>query len=468
MEAPPLPHEALLAALERINISDTAAAAIMAAAGLSNIQDLEELTLEELERTCYQNNRRGGNGAAGRQIPTIQVNYLKAMKHWVRTENAKGRVPDPADFTLEVAQKHRAILTANRSKDKTEVESPGELKGAKHWKMWLEQLDNYFSQQLGENGIPLSYVIRKQDAAEEPGTVYETFIEEMAALVILEGEGYNADNERVWIKLKELTLNGPAWNYAQPFERTKDGRGAFKAMRNHFEGPATINARLNEAMQTIETLTYRGESKHYTFESYVQKRLEAHRTVVDCGENSMLSPGYKVRALLNGIDVPTSSRMEAAMAHIKGTTDLLQDFDATVNYLKGAIDSITQSGKKPRNLSSLGREPGGRGNGRGGRGGGGRGNGGRGRHEGGSKRKERLFTGNYKRVDWLKLTDDEKTQIRAIRLEEKEKGKKRRTVAAASTGGTDAPQDQEEEEQAPADGSEAPQNRAGAEFGRRR
>ena len=57
---------------------------------------------------------------------------------------------------------------------------PGELKSDKGYHNWNQRWENYLSTIPGQNGVPLSYVIRIKSAPKfDPETPYLTFIDRM-------------------------------------------------------------------------------------------------------------------------------------------------------------------------------------------------------------------------------------------------------------------------------------------------
>jgi len=66
----------------------------------------------------------------------------------------------------------RAEIRANireQTKIAASASSPGPLESERKWKVWEEKFETYARSHLGDNGIPLSYVIRKNNLPRSNG-----------------------------------------------------------------------------------------------------------------------------------------------------------------------------------------------------------------------------------------------------------------------------------------------------------
>jgi hypothetical protein len=50
------------------------------------------------------------------------------------------------------------------------------------------------------------------------------------------GPAFQRDNTKVYSIIKQLVLQGPGRSYIMPFDNAADGRRAWLALINHFEG----------------------------------------------------------------------------------------------------------------------------------------------------------------------------------------------------------------------------------------
>jgi hypothetical protein len=103
---------------------------------------------------------------------------------------------------------------------------------------WTEAFWDYLHQMIGVRTIPLAYVIRPDVAVPEIGGIaaraphsaeHEAIETELTARA---SHAHPEDNSTVYYKLEEATR---ATSYAasiKPFQRTKNGRGAWLALSN--------------------------------------------------------------------------------------------------------------------------------------------------------------------------------------------------------------------------------------------
>lgn len=437
---------ALRAAIVRIGFNVNLANTVIEQGGFETMRDLALLPKKDGISKLCNTIRKVPTGVGNPPIllPAVLERRLLAMQNWVMKKQALGQDLVPATFTMEKANQIVQFVLPAEEDESSQVKAPEAFKTATKWRMFIESFDNHLSTVKGKSGLPLNYVIRTTEVPE-PGAVYASDHESLVMTAPLAGATFKEDNAIVWAKTKELTLEGPAWNYSQPFEKARDGRGAIQAIRSHYEGPSTMNRETNEANETLSELTYTGEKRTFTFERFVSLRQEAHRVLDEAGEP--VGEARKVRELLRGIH---SDTMMPAIAMVKATPNMLNDFDTTVNYLAQFV-AAGKVKSPPRNVSGFEqRSPAGRGGGRGGRGRGGRG---RGRGGGrGDRSPSKADDRNYTSQEWSELSVDQREKIKALRAAKKDKAK------TSNTSATNSQADEPEEEQ--------PTNQAGNSFGR--
>ena len=78
----------------------------------------------------------------------------------------------------------------------------------------------------------------------------------------LEGEAFEADNGKVWLVLKDLTLRGSAYAYISHLDRLQHGGAAIKALRVHYEGNSAMSQTKAHAYDTIKNASYSGEKRN--------------------------------------------------------------------------------------------------------------------------------------------------------------------------------------------------------------
>eukprot|EP00957_Ditylum_brightwellii_P091398 6958867-Ditylum_brightwellii.AAC.1 len=128
-------------------------------------------------------------------------------------------------------------------------------------------------------GSPLSYVIRKGDAAITDTAelvALKTNHERLIKGTEMSGTAYGTDNRKVFSFIKGLVLNSWVYLFLHPFEATCDGRGALKALDKHFQGDTRIGRSNDEAYATIKAATYTGEIQNWGYKDYTTLHTDNH------------------------------------------------------------------------------------------------------------------------------------------------------------------------------------------------
>jgi hypothetical protein len=125
----------------------------------------------------------------------------------------------------------------------------------------------------------------------------------------LVGTEFKEDNGRVFDLLKSWTVNGPAWTWMRSQNAIRNGRQAWLAIVNHFEGEAQRDRVKDNAYAAIAVARYYGERKRFTFETYVTIHQDAYSDLEQYGE--IISEEKRVRDLLTNIkDLSPAAKLE--------------------------------------------------------------------------------------------------------------------------------------------------------------
>jgi len=117
--------------------------------------------------------------------------------------------------------------------------------------------------------VPFSYVIC-EDAI--PGDLAAAYPSEHARLIATTphaGLEFETDNGQVFDHLKSWTLNGPAWTWIRSFNTSRNGRAAWQALLDHYEGDAQKDRVKDAAYASIAQACYFGDRKRFSFETYI-------------------------------------------------------------------------------------------------------------------------------------------------------------------------------------------------------
>ena len=248
-----------------------------------------------------------------------------------------------------------------------------------------------------------------------PGQVRQEYATEHKHLVVTtpwEGEAFEADNGKVWLVLKDLTLGGPAYAYISHLDRLRHGRVTIKALRAHYEGDLARSQTKAQVYNTIKNASYSGEKRNWTFKMYVTLHQKSHEILEEYGKPVPLAK--QVRDLIDGIDC-TNGMMATALATLLATNNLHEDFQVASGYLCNFV-AANKNENQSRNISGVGS---------GGQGGAGRGHSsgqnsgqGRGRRHGDWRYsyKKELSAQSFTTEEWGHLTYEQKEPVQMLWL----------------------------------------------------
>ena len=214
----------------RIGLSNIAATE-MIDNGITNMNRLRVLTEDTLDKLIKQMTR-DNNGGAGLVIPFASQQYLHAIRFWANRMYILGTSYNVALINEALAE----TWNEQRKVEKEATEAPNDLikkpeafKKETKWCSWKESVITYLNSRMGQASIPLSYIVREFDVPIS-GLLYTTVHEQLVDMAIHTGPEYNTNNGIVYDLLQSLTLNGPAWSWISSHQRSRNGRGAWKAL----------------------------------------------------------------------------------------------------------------------------------------------------------------------------------------------------------------------------------------------
>ncbi|KAI2502118.1 Reverse transcriptase (RNA-dependent DNA polymerase) [Fragilaria crotonensis] len=302
------------------------------------------------------------------------------------------------------------------------------------WPTWIELFMTYLAQQRSVvAGTPLVYVIRDNDEAAPDDLArnnWDSVDDDLIATSVLEGETFSRDNKRVFDILKPFVMEGQGWPFLQTFNKKRDGRAAFKALKSQAEGKSAIATRKAKAYNMLATATYTGKGK-FSFDQYVTD-------------------------FLAGIRDP---KLETAIQGCMGDELKLTNFEVCQQYFKTIVENTKTRTKSPsdvREISKVGVEKDKK----------------KAKHKKDKSKSNEddktpsgiaIHSGQYSAKDYNKLKPFEKAKVKQLREEAKKKEKKdksdARSVAVVAT-----------QEEAPPDDNEGTKtpvvSNAGKQFGR--
>jgi hypothetical protein len=359
---------ALRQAYVRLGFTNAAAQCITADQGIDSLEELRVLRDADISNLCKVVRRPGGTipnpGGAPGMIPNpgIPVSLraetnLKLASFWLRHQAKVSRTVAAADIMLAAVRLLRELKDSEDNAD-PKVDPP--LINDKDWTKTMEAIEEHLRSHLGETNIPLSYVVREEVGMPidpDPSAGYSLIQDEMirhaphhipAHGVPVEEQDvdptYQIDNRKVWQVLSDLCHEKDCWTYIKPFQRRRDGRGAYWGLWNHYLGPNNVDNMASTSESKLEKSRYYGEKRRHTFEDYVRDQKDQYqilRNLADKGLHAGIDERSQVRHLVNGI---RSHKLDVAKAQILANPTLRNNFDSCVTLYQDFITQAAQSG----------------------------------------------------------------------------------------------------------------------------
>jgi hypothetical protein len=330
--------------------------------GIASVADLADFDKDSLQQLADNLRRPGGRvpdpnpaAAPGATIPTPSFVFgaksqkrLSVMCNLIRYYNTVGRPITVASIMWETVGRNFEIQW-KALKDKKDKDEPDVPKITKSLPMikWIESFEDYLNRLIGVRMIPLAYVIRTEDTppaaapalmagqphSEEHGSV----VRELVARASHSHALYHDDNADVYHKLEEATRTTQYAASIKPFQRNKDGRGAWMALRHQYAGRDKWEADIKRQENLLHTREWKGQS-NFSLESFISQHRNAFVSLQACAEYveyQLPNEHSRVSFLLDAIQT-SDAGLQAAMAAIKSDDKVdgkRSNFEATASYL---------------------------------------------------------------------------------------------------------------------------------------
>ena len=254
------------------------------------LDGLKYMTDEEVRDTCTSYAKRT-DGPFPVVLTPVQKQRIKSLVLWVKDRD---RVGQDLSFPATTSQaEFRSAISESLERDrrrrsqKKEGESyldstfNTKLKSASQWEKWLEELNITLCQIIGVRGVPLTYVIRDNDAPNfDAGLPYD---EAATNGMTLTGEEFKQDARTVHkIILKNVHEDSDAYTYIKTLIRHRNGRRDMQALRERYSSDATKQAIINKAKNDLQNLCYKNE-RSFSFEKFSSKLQKAYDELEDNG-----------------------------------------------------------------------------------------------------------------------------------------------------------------------------------------
>ena len=279
------------------------------AEGITLVSDLADFNKDSLQQLVDNLRRPGGrvpdpNPAAqpGSTIPTPPfvfgaksqrriavacdlVNYYRTVGHDLTAANLQ----------LNTVMKNFDVqwTALKEKKGEDSLETPKISKALPVIK-WTEAFQDFLNRKIGNRNIPLAYIIRDEPnppamalplAPGQPHSMEHGSVEaELIAWASHTHALFWNDNSDLYFLLEEATLSTQYAASIKPFQRSRDGKGAWKALTSQYAGKDKWEAEVKKQEQLLHTCIWKGQS-NFSLEHFISQHCNAYVSMSACAEH---------------------------------------------------------------------------------------------------------------------------------------------------------------------------------------
>ena len=335
-------YDSLAELFKRAGISETCIKRLMDEEGFEKPRDLATARDSDTKTTVETVNKHFGAKADNTRVyfPPIKIVRIQAISIYMNRCLMINQIPDVDLITYDKVLTFVNCLPTwtEKSSDTNDVVKSKSISfDPLKFKTFVDEFKTLLSSIKGCRGITLEYVVRDTNTTTQaPSEVPEPDVNDndiLARFATLVGPDFNQDSSSVFTILRVTLTSTPGWNVISSFSRKKDGRGAFIALKAHYQGRSYFELMKTQATTMMTRTFYSGDRAKFTWEKFVDIHLEAHELFTQTGEP--LSESMKILNLKNGIR--DTAMMEISLMSAKRTLEV-----TTFNSLR------TKEGKMSR------------------------------------------------------------------------------------------------------------------------
>lgn len=328
--------------------------------GIVSVDDLEEFDEANMKQITDNLRRPSGRVPVDPAVPngpTVatppfeigakSIIRLKAASDIVRYYQTTGRPLTAANMQWDPVVKsfveHWKDLKARKTTDKPET--PKISRGLPVVK-WTEAFTDFLNRVSGSRYIPLAYVVRPDavvPAAAPPllnnapySIVHGSVEAELIARASHDHALFKGDNALVYYYIEEATRSTVYAASIKPFQRTKNGRGAFAAMLSQYAGEDKWRALIKESEDLMHRQRWKGQQSNYSLEKFIGQHRAAFVNLTQCADHvnyQLPNEISRVTYLLDGLEC-MHPPLQASMALVRhDPVGKMNDFEATASFL---------------------------------------------------------------------------------------------------------------------------------------
>ena len=234
-------------------------------------------------------------------------------------------------------------------KERKEDESPDVPKISKALPVikWTEAFQDFLIRTIGNCNIPLVYIIRDEPnppaaapplAVGQPHSIEHGSVEsELMAQASHTHALFHDDNSNLYYLLEEATWGTPYATSIKPFQRAKDGRGAWVALTSQYAGKDKWEAEIKKQEQLLHTRIWKGQS-NFSLEHFISQHRNAYVSMLACAEHvqyQLPNEHSHIGFLLDAIKCADAG-LQATVASVKtdnGLNGMRNNFEQAAAHL---------------------------------------------------------------------------------------------------------------------------------------
>ena len=298
---------------------------------LNRLDDYAEMSAKEITELASKFERR--TVVDGRiVIPAKVIKNIQVLCCWARGRERAGQPLLAADFTAASLAEAKETMRLHDEMQQEALSIKPDKFSPNQWTEWSKHFTTYLSHTKGVQYAPLDYVIRTEPPPTAPANMNPR--ERALYQFPLNGRHFIDDNNTVYRLLCDLLIATPGYVWVEQYDQSQNGRDAWMALVEHYEGGGQREKRKCPALATLRSLHYKNESV-FSFEDFSRKLVRAYRDLE--GTEEAYTPYNKVQTLLTKIEI-TLPRVEVAKAHVRSNHRL--DIDAAIAYLSTEFAEI--------------------------------------------------------------------------------------------------------------------------------
>ena len=179
----------------------------------------------------------------------IIIKQLQSLVFWVKDHQKCGLTLDATEFTAVAMSEAGHMKVVHKDMKEASVPDVKDLGkfDPELFKAYEDSFHNLLAQTIGVRSEPLRYVV----SDKTPPATFATMDQERMFQIPLTGQEYDVDNATVYRKLKAFLIDGPGWAWIEPYDSTENGRVAFIAWCDHYNGQGELSKQLSLAKSRL-------------------------------------------------------------------------------------------------------------------------------------------------------------------------------------------------------------------------